>query len=64
MTLEFNVPDLACSACVETVTQAVQAVDGSAQVSADPKTKHVSIVTQAAQADIRAAITHAGYTVA
>ena len=64
MKLDLNVPNLACSACVETVTKAVQAVDGKAQVAADPKTKQVSIITDAAEADIKNAITSAGYTVA
>ena len=46
MTLEFTVPNLACSACVEAVTKAVQAVDAAAQVNADPKTKQVSVTTE------------------
>ncbi|MFQ4138967.1 heavy-metal-associated domain-containing protein [Nodosilinea sp. PGN35] len=64
MTLELNIPDLACSACVDTVTKAVQAVDAAAQVSADPKTKRVSIGTSASEDAIKTAITRAGYTVA
>jgi copper chaperone len=64
MTLSLTVPNLACSACVETVTKAIQSVDATAQVSADPKTKQVSIDTTALEAAISAAITGAGYTVA
>ncbi|MEM9450041.1 MAG: heavy-metal-associated domain-containing protein [Cyanobacteria bacterium P01_E01_bin.6] len=64
MKLELNIPDLACSACVETVTNAVQEVDATAQVVADPKTKQVSIVTTALEAAIKEAIATAGYTVA
>ncbi|NJK99719.1 MAG: heavy-metal-associated domain-containing protein [Spirulinaceae cyanobacterium RM2_2_10] len=64
MPLLLTVPDLACSACVANVTQAVQAVDASAQVTADPKTKQVSIVSTAAVAAIESAIAQAGYTVA
>lgn len=64
MKLEFTVPNLACSACVETVTEAVCVVDGTAQVSADPKTKQVTIVTEASEASMRDAIVAAGYTVA
>lgn len=64
MVLELKIPDLACSACVETVTKAVQAIDTQAQVSADPKTKQVSIMTSAPEAAINAAITAAGYTIA
>ncbi|HSM84403.1 MAG TPA: heavy-metal-associated domain-containing protein [Nodosilinea sp.] len=64
MTLSLTVPNLACSACVETVTQAIHAVDAAAQVIADTKTKAVTVATEASEADIKQAITAAGYTVA
>lgn len=64
MALAFKVPDLACSACVDTVTKAIQSVDAAAQVSADPTTKQVSVDTTAAEAAIATAIAEAGYTVA
>ena len=64
MTLNFKVPDLACSACVATITQAVTAVDTAATVNADPKTKQVTIETQHPEAAIKGAITSAGYTIA
>lgn len=64
MKLELSIPDLACSACVETVTKAVQGVDAMAQVTADPKTKQVSVITNASETAIKDAITTAGYTVA
>lgn len=64
MKLDLTVPDLACSACVETVTKAIHGVDADAQVAADPKTKQVSVETAAPEADIKGAIANAGYTVA
>ena len=64
MKLELSIPDLACSACVETVTKAVQGVDATARVTADPKTKQVSVITNASETAIKDAITTAGYTVA
>lgn len=64
MSLAFSVPDLACSACVDTVTKAIQSVDAAAQVNADPKTKQVSVDTTASEAAIKTAIAEAGYTVA
>lgn len=64
MKLDLTVPDLACSACVETVTKAVHSVDATARVAADPKTKQVSIVTDAAATNIKSAIATAGYTIA
>lgn len=64
MRLDLTVPDLACSACIETVTQAVHGVDAAAQVTADSKTKQVSIISEASETAIKDAITTAGYTVA
>jgi copper chaperone len=64
MTLSFTIPNLACSSCVKAVTQAIHAVDATAQVSADTKTKLVAIDTEAPASAIQAAITGAGYTVA
>lgn len=64
MTLQLTVPNLACSACSDTITKAIKAIDPAATVQADPKTKQVNIETQAAEAAIKQAITDAGYTVA
>ncbi|BAU15826.1 heavy metal transport protein (plasmid) [Leptolyngbya sp. NIES-3755] len=64
MTLQITVPNMACSACSDTITQAVKAIDPNAQIKADPKTKLVDIETQAAEAEVKQAITAAGYTVA
>ncbi|MBW4617066.1 MAG: heavy-metal-associated domain-containing protein [Desmonostoc vinosum HA7617-LM4] len=64
MTLQLKVPNMACSACGETITKAIQTVDPTATVQADPKTKLVNIETQALETAITEAITSAGYTVA
>lgn len=63
MTLEFTVPNMACSACGDTITQAVKAIDPSATVQADPKTKRVAVETQIDETAIKQAIAVAGYTV-
>lgn len=63
MTLQFKVPNMACSACSDTIAKAIQAVDPAANVQADPKTKLVNVETQAPETDVRAAVTAAGYTV-
>lgn len=64
MTLQLTVPNMACSACVDTITKAVKAIDSTAEINADPKTKQVNIDTQTNETAIREAITTAGYTVA
>jgi copper chaperone len=55
---------MACSACADTITKAIQAIDPTATVEADPKTKQVTIDTQAPADAVTQAITTAGYTVA
>jgi copper chaperone len=64
MTLQLQVPNMACSACSETITKAILAIDPTAKVQADSKTKQVEVETQAARGAIAQAITDAGYTVA
>lgn len=63
MTLQFTVSDMACSACVKTITQAVTAIDPAAKVEADVKTKQVSVETQKPEIEVKQAIVTAGYTV-
>ncbi|MBD2307261.1 heavy-metal-associated domain-containing protein [Chroococcidiopsis sp. FACHB-1243] len=61
MTLQLKVPKLACGACINTVTQAIQSIDATAKVEADAKTKMVRIDTQQGEAEIKAAIAAVGY---
>jgi copper chaperone len=63
MKLQIKVPNMACSACGETITQAVKAIALDATVQADPKTKLVSIDAIASESAITEAIASAGYTV-
>ncbi|MEM9213804.1 MAG: heavy-metal-associated domain-containing protein [Cyanobacteria bacterium P01_F01_bin.150] len=63
-TLELKVTDMACSACVETITKAVQAIDADAAIDANTQTKQVTIKTKAADTVVRNAIAAAGYTIA
>lgn len=64
MTLQLKVPNMACSACVNTITKAVTAVDPTATVEADTKTKRVSVETQQPETAIKKVMTAAGYPVA
>ncbi|MBW4659994.1 MAG: heavy-metal-associated domain-containing protein [Drouetiella hepatica Uher 2000/2452] len=64
MNLQLTVPNMACSACSETITQAVKAIDSTATIVADPKTKLVTVETQQSKTAVKAAIVAAGYTVA
>ena len=64
MTFQLTVPNMACSACSDTITTAIKAIDPAATVQADTKTKQVNVETQATETAIKQAITDAGYTVA
>lgn len=64
MTLQLKVPKLACSACVNTIIRTVKAVDPNALVQAEPKTKLVSIETQADSSAITEALVAVGYPAA
>ena len=64
MTLKLTVPNMACSACANNITNAVKAVDANATIEADPQTKFVSVETQASEASIKNALAAAGYPAA
>ncbi len=64
MTLQINVPDMACGACASTITKAITALDATAIVEPDLTTKWISITTQAEAGVVKEAIAAAGYTVA
>ncbi len=64
MTLQLKVPNMACSACGETITEAIKAIDPHASVQTDPKTKLVSVETQVSEVAIREVIKTSGYSVA
>ena len=64
MTLTLKVPDIACSACVDAVTDAIKSVDSSANVEGDPKTKIINVQTQQPEDKIRKVLADAGYPVA
>jgi len=63
MLIELTVPNMACSACSDTITQAIHAIDPAATVQADVKTKLVAIETQTPEATVKEAIVAAGYVV-
>ena len=61
MTVQLKVPDMACDACAQAITQAVIALDADAIVTADTQTKQVTVETQASESSVREAIATAGY---
>jgi copper chaperone len=63
MQMTFTVPDLACAACVETITQAIHSIDPQAKITADPQTKLVQIESTLPAITLQTTIVDAGYTV-
>lgn len=63
MSQKFNVAGMSCAHCVNTVQNAVQAVDPEAQVTIDLETGHVDVLSPQPRQDIVAAIENAGYKV-
>lgn len=60
--IEFQVNDMTCGHCVNAITQAIAAVDASAQVEIDLSTHRVRIRGNENVAAMQAAIVEAGYT--
>jgi copper chaperone len=62
MTIELTVPDMACSACVTAITEAIQHLDTQAQIQADLQTKQLTIASTASESALKEAIAAAGYS--
>ncbi len=63
MQTTFTVSDLACSACVDKISQAIRAIDPQAKIAADPSTKLVQIESDLPVMTLQKAIVDTGYTV-
>ena len=61
--LRLTVPNMACGACAETITQTIQSLDPTAKVTTNLYTKLVEINANIHEVAITAAIKKAGYTV-
>lgn len=58
----FQVPDMTCSHCAQTVERVIKNVDANAEVAVDLATKDVNVVSGAEGAALLAAIQDVGYT--
>ena len=64
MTIQLKVPGMACGGCGKTITKVVQSIDPTAEVQTDPKTKQVTVESNASESSVREAIAAAGYPAA
>lgn len=60
--IRFQVNDMTCGHCAATITKAVKALDGAAQVEIDLGKHTVAVETARAADAVRGAIEQAGYT--
>ena len=60
--IQFQVSDMTCGHCAATITKAVKAVDGAAEVNIDLATHRVQVASRAAADVVQAAIREAGYS--
>lgn len=61
--LQFEVPDMDCQSCINSITKAVQGVEPGAAVTADLQSKLVMIGGTGDAHEYIAAIEEAGFTV-
>ena len=64
MTIQLRVPGMACGSCGKTITKAIQSIDPQAEVQTDPKSKQVTVESNASESSVREAIAAAGYPAA
>lgn len=63
MALKLKVPNVMCSGCVETITEAITTMEPDAKVDVDVQAKTVTVESAASEESIKQAITAAGYTI-
>ncbi len=61
--IQLTVSNMACAACATTIANAVKAIDPTATIEANPKTKLVKVETQQSETAVKNAIAASGYTV-
>lgn len=61
MVIQLEVHSLARNACSKTITKAIQSVDPEAEVETDPKSKQVTLKTEASESSVMEVLDAAGY---
>jgi len=59
--MQFHIENMTCGGCERSVTKAIQSVDPVAQVSADPATHKVDVITTAPRAKLEAVLANVGF---
>ncbi|KAF0116122.1 MAG: putative heavy metal transport/detoxification protein [Rhodobacteraceae bacterium] len=59
--MQFHIQNMTCFGCARSVTAAIQSIDRTAVVKADPENRKIDVETSAARAEIEAVLAEAGY---
>lgn len=59
--MQFHIENMTCGGCARSVTKAIQSVDPTAEVKADPGTHTVDVKSAAARERFVQALTEVGY---
>lgn len=59
--MQFHIETMTCGGCARGVTKAIQSVDPTAEVQADPPARLVEVKTNAPREALAAALTAAGF---
>ncbi|GGO37438.1 heavy metal-associated domain-containing protein [Gemmobacter aquaticus] len=62
--MQFHIKNMTCFGCARSVTAAIQSIDKTAVVSADPESRKIDVVTTASRTEIEAILAEAGYPAA
>ncbi|AFY48253.1 copper chaperone [Nostoc sp. PCC 7524] len=64
MALKLKVPDIACDACAEKITDSIHVMEPDALVDVNVKDKTVTVESAASEESIKQVIVAAGYSIA
>jgi copper chaperone len=59
--MQFHIDTMTCGGCARAVTAAIRGVDPAATIKADPPARIVDVETACGEAELRAALTAAGF---
>ena len=59
--MQFHIETMTCGGCARGVTKAIQSVDPTAEVKADPATRTVDVTTTAQRERLAAVLADAGF---
>lgn len=59
--MQFHIENMTCGGCVRGVTKAIQSVDPTAEISADPVTHKVDVISASPRERLQAVLADAGF---